>query len=163
MHVGDTWEYAAAYPPGDIIITHRITGQADINGYPYFVMVQTTLGHADTTYYRIDSNGSVFSRHAGTTGDRDLYHLNASVGDKWETNFFDDGRGFTTLTSLDDIRLNNVTLHNCKGYYFDVPEWADEETMTTLAPGLGMVRQGGSWSIGISLKHAVIDGQSFDF
>ena len=70
----------------------------------------------------------------------------------------------TISLSVSTLDIGNKTLKNCKAYYYDVDNWADEEYTVTLAKGIGFVKEySNAWGNGALLKSATINGRKIDF
>jgi hypothetical protein len=62
------------------------------------------------------------------------------------------------------MMVGRYLVTECKSYYYDEIQSADEENTITLAPGIGFVKEyANAWGAGQILKSAKINGQVFNF
>jgi hypothetical protein len=172
LNVGNYWNFKSIGlsqgPGGSEIQFHReVASIVTINHHEYYLLIDTSPinnnTYKDSSYYRIDTNGFVYIyRKARPDFEDNLFRLNGNDHDTWS--FPVEGGDHAQITlGVGSVTLGHVTLTNCKGYQYDVPNWADEEYSVTLAPGIGFVREYGAWGFGQILTSAKIDGQVFNF
>jgi hypothetical protein len=173
LEIGNSWDFQ---PLGSLsgASIHRevfdvLTSQS--MGHTYYLLVtHSTVPppglpiRPDSAYYRIDDNGFVYilrTDRAYTEDNR--LRLNAKNGDTWTYPVDDTSNAKITVTS-GSLEIGNTQIANCKSYYFDVLNWADEENTITLAPGIGFVKEySDAWGYGQILKSAKIHGRIYNF
>ena len=117
----------------------------------------------DTVYYRLDDNGFVYSRRKYNQVEENKFRLNAKNGDTWMYPVENNDLAAIKLFVV-DVELRTKDLQNCKAYFYDVAQWADEEYTITLAKGLGFVKEySNAWGMGQVLESVTINGQKFNF
>jgi hypothetical protein len=172
LAVGNSWEYITPNESGTVItFKERIASTATINEREYFLKTATSsvsqTGEVDSTYYRIDENGYVFSRVEWSTEEQNIFRLSAPNGDEWITPYVATENYRIKKTILTDaIVIGSTPLEGCEQYFYDnatQPLLVDDEYVEVLAPGLGVVKRlyyGGYES---RLKKAIINGVQYNF
>ena len=169
LGVGNYWEFVTlnALPNDNMVIEHReVVGMETIDKVQYFTVVSTwppsSSVPSDTVYYRIEANGYVYKRRKGDGGEIQEFRLNADDGDSWSFIYYD----YNTIVSCEkiDIDLGSESVRNCKSYYRDVEQMADEEFTYVLAPRIGFaVEYSNAWGGGQRLKRAKVNGTTYSF
>lgn len=164
LSVGNYWEFSDLGPsPGPSVISeHReVMGRITLNSYEYFLVVSTRQfvdgPFVDSLFYRIADNGYVYTYRKNYSDEAQDLRLNGLDGDSWTYNYLDEETRVTlTETSVD---LSSGPVANCKNYYRDTIQSADEEYTISLAPGIGFVKEySNAWGLGHILKSARING-----
>jgi len=165
LEVGNYWEFKPLDVAMEDVLLHReVVGMADINGHEYYLITSRYVetegrspGYVDSTYYRVQSNGDVYTYRKGMAIEELRYKLLAADGDGWSYPFIDGQMHVTVNVGTVQTELN--TVDGCKHYYFDVEQWADEEHTNSLAPGVGFIREySNAWGLGMILIKASIGG-----
>jgi hypothetical protein len=169
LRVGNYWEFVAldALPNDDNIRERRdVIGMETIDDIQYFTVVSTwspvSSVPSDTVYYRIDADGYVYKRRKSEGGETQELRLNASDGHSWSFMYFD----FSTTMTCEEIEidLGSESVQNCKSFYRDVEQMADEEYTYVLAPRIGFaVEYSNAWGGGQRLKRAKVNGTTYSF
>ncbi|MBN2487026.1 MAG: hypothetical protein JXB34_13710 [Bacteroidales bacterium] len=154
MQVGNKWKLSNL--PEKVI--DKIV---NINGTDYFRMID-----GDTNYYRQTNDGKIYVK--GTNTEEILkFDLSAETGHTWDYTI--EGSADTWQVSLlsknDTIKLDNHTFYNCYRFYYNIPQFADEEYIIWLAPDLGFVEiiyMGGTGNRN-KLEAATINGINIEF
>ena len=164
LNVGNVWDF--------IFYEFLIDSTEVINGKEYYRVI-TKYGASrniefwDTIYYRETNDGKVFERDKKS--DEFLrFDFSALAGDSWP--FWDsymqsspENPWYAYLRSKNDtVDLGTHTFYNCHRYYYDFPNFVDEEYGIWLAPKIGFVRM--TYQIGIdSLRAVQINGVEIEF
>ncbi|GHN01846.1 hypothetical protein WSM22_33350 [Cytophagales bacterium WSM2-2] len=167
LEVGNYWNLQ---PVGQVSIglqAHReVMGVATINNHEYFLLVTSYIenSNVDSAYYRMDTNGFVHIYRKNQPNFEDnRFRLFAKDGDKWKYPVDGSSEAEITLT-VGSLTIGNAEIANCKSYFFNVTNWADEEYTITLAPGIGFAKEySNAWGFGQILKSARIHGQVYNF
>ncbi|HTE34321.1 MAG TPA: hypothetical protein VK666_28270 [Chryseolinea sp.] len=169
LEIGNYWDFVAIGGVGgqQSIVEHReVMGKTFLSGHEYFLMVseRPTAGDPfiDSVYYRVADNGYVYTYRTNFPGEAQDFRLNGKDGDEWTYTYVDWETNIKlTASSLD---INSNTISNCKNFYRDVRQWADEEYTITLAPDVGFVKEfSNAWGGGQVLKSARIGGRLVNF
>ena len=150
LQVGNYWIMKDATGfPDKVELKKYIDAEVPIGSRSYFRMVnrwtfEGTATASDTTYYRVDEQGFVYERKAGSGQEANVFRLYAREGEQWVH-----GNGTMTLTNIDRYSAFNTPINNCRFYSFDILQLLDEEVTTILAPDIGFV---GSHSYGSDLQ-----------
>lgn len=169
LQVGNYWELRpfAQNPTNDQVVTKMtITGTETFAGVEYYCMVTTSespIGvYIDSAYYRMDGNGFVFRRTE--TGDvSNPYRLGADDGASWRLSSSSTEDDMTVTFYSTPVEIGSLQLENCRLFSYDVENWADEESYTTLAPGIGIVTMHSAWGFRKDLKKAMVNGVEYNF
>jgi hypothetical protein len=109
---------------------YKMTGQKSINGKTYFTIQKNGV----VSYYRIENN-KIYNRNSDDFEGVE-FNLNARVNGQWKF-----GSYTVTLKSKSDvITLGGTKIDSCYCFYFDIPEYTDEENYVWLAPGFGFIQ-----------------------
>lgn len=167
LEVGNYWDFRGVGTKTNDIVLHReVTGVADLNGHEYYMVISKVPSNAtiiDSAYYRIDDDGDVFIYRKSMEIEELKYKLRAGDGDSWSYTYINNDVMDVTL-HLGPVDTSSKTVDNCKNYYFDVQQWADEEHTNSLAPGVGFIREySNAWGSGIILSKASIGGSVIEF
>ena len=166
LEVGNTWIFRSMQNINDpktfkkviaeVTLENRVYAQVISGRYPDDIIY-------DTTYYRVEDNGFVYSRQKNSADEENRFRLDASDGDAWTYPTAGNYTASITISFI-DLELKTKNLRNCKAYYFDIPQWIDEEYTTTLAKNIGFVREySNAWGLGRVLESATINGRKFKF
>ena len=168
LQVGNYWEFTSINTPKDGVVVHReVKGTAQLNGYEYYLIISNSV---DSTYYRVEQNGDVYTYRRGMDNEQLSYKLFAHDGDSWSYTL-EDGVGGSGRDDVMHVSVNigsvateRKTVDDCKHYYFDVEQWVDEEHTNTLAPGVGFIREySDAWGMGMILSKASIGGNVIEY
>ena len=169
LEVGNVWIFRALQNNSDYKNFKKVTAEITLDDLVYAEVVSGRLypddiddSTYDTAYYRVDNNGHVFFRQKNSLAEQNIFRLNAGDGDTWSYPI-ENSETVVITVSLIDLELSNKNLRNCKAYYFDVDKWVDEEHTTTLAQGIGFVKEYAVWGTGHVLESATINGREFNF
>jgi len=166
LEIGNSWDFKTLYGSPYSRIHREVMGKATINNREYYLLVTTSSYSTipDSSYYRIDNNGFVYiHRYYQGNFEDNRFRLNASNGDSW-TYPIDNNSIATIRTTAESLVLGDTEVKNCKGYYFDVAKWADEEYTIILAPEIGFAKEySNAWGLGQVLKSAKIHGEIHNF
>jgi hypothetical protein len=167
LEIGNTWTYAPPnYDGFNGKLTTTIKDKTIIDGKECYIMQKAYTNNTgtfyDTIYYRMDEKGYVYSKFLDNQ-EVNVFRLFAKDKEEWSVPFMQEGEiGKITSTSDVVVKLGVDSLTHCKTFSFDVAAWADEEWWATLAPGIGIVSEGGAWSQ-YKLKSAVVGGRTYNF
>lgn len=170
LEMGNIWLFRSLQGNNDYKIFKRVTAKVTLDDLFYTEVVSgrtypDNIGDStyDTTYYRVDDIGHVFFRRKNSIMEENRFRLDAADGDNW-TYPIEGGDTVAITLSTVDLDLSNKNLRNCKSYYYDVYQWADEEYTTTLAKGIGFAKEySNAWGSGQILESATINGREYDF
>jgi hypothetical protein len=168
LRIGNTWKFNTINSNPNIGYRFKkVIGTIHKNGLEYYIMVSGYANPKETidhiAYYRITPDGFVYVMNQGKVQEENLFRLNNDDGDSWsykEPDYNDD-----VLIQLSEvtIHLENTSLQQCKSFYYDVFQWADEEHTTTFAKNVGFVKTLGAWDMGSELASAIINGKKLNF
>lgn len=170
LKVGNAWIFKSLHDNNDYKTFKRVTAEITLDGLLYAEVVSGRFypdnnlddSTYDTTYYRVDHNGHVYSRRKNRVVEENRFRLHAAEGETW-TYPIENSETVVMTVSIVDLDLGNKNLHKCKAYYYDVGQWIDEENTTTLARGIGFVKEYAVWGTGYVLESANINGREFSF
>jgi len=171
LEVGNSWDFRPLGSSGDATIHREVVGtiNREADGHTYYLLVTTSLAkppalpiRPDTAYYRIDDDGYVYILRDYNNYVDKRFKLNAKNGNTWTYPVDDHSNAKITVT-VSSVEVGSTTIANCKSYYYDVLNWADEENTITLAPGIGFVKEYGAWGLGQILTSAKIHGHAYNF
>ncbi|MGC3943577.1 MAG: hypothetical protein QM762_03410 [Chryseolinea sp.] len=167
IEVGNYWDFSGVNAKTNEIVMHReVTGVANLNGHDYYLIVSKVPSNSsivDSAYYRQDNDGNVYTYRKSLGIEELKYKLNAIDGDTWSYPFVDDDEMDVTL-NVGAIEMPSRTVENCKNYYYNVVQWADEEHTNSLAPGVGFLKEySNAWGSGLILSKAWIGGNVIEF
>ena len=167
LEVGNFWDFKATNGPTDAVVQHReVKGTAFVKGQKYYLVIssgQSGQSWVDSVYYRVETNGDVYTYRRRTDSEELKYKLFAGDGDTWSYVIADDDK-MDVMVHIKTVATGAATIEDCKAYYFDVEQWADEEETITLAPGVGFFREySDAWGLGIVLTKASIGGSVFEY
>jgi len=167
LHVGNRWKFKYTHLPENTgYLFKEVTGVITINDQQYYVVESGSANPEEVvdhvTYYRITRQGYVYIMNENDTKEENQFRLNGDHGDNWSYQNEGDDEVSIQLSEV-TVQLGNTTLEHCKLYSYDVLQWADEETNTTFARGIGFVKMSGSWGFETELTSAIIDGEEVDF
>jgi len=166
LSVGNYWDFKAVQSSTGSIVQHReVNSIEQLNGREYYLVTSHwTSGNSpiDSVYYRVESDGDVYTYRKSMGIEELKYKILAGDGESWSYPV-DNGVMNVTL-HLGTVNTGSKTVDDCKGYYFDVDRWADEEHTDTLAPGVGFIREySDAWGVGIILSKASIGGTVIEY
>ena len=163
LGVGDIWEYENQ--------TREVIGTESINGREY-KRVEVKYYRADTVYsthelyyrkknvykvYQVNNDKSdefLFADFSRKDGESWTYDIQMRDEDKWNV---------TVRTDI-DFDFGDLVLNNCKSFYYDVPNWVDEEHAITFAPGIGEISSVLlGCGLGDTLRKATINSVQYQF
>jgi len=168
LAVGNSWEYSP-FPSNQSGYTgsvkSEITAIIEIENKEYYQMINKSEGtpnpYIDTVYYRVDNNGFVYKRRkSGEEGNP--FRLQAQDGDKWKYSTVSTENDMSVIFQ-EPITISSTQVSDCRLFVYDVSGLADEESYTTLAPGIGIVTSHTAWGFRRDLKKAVISGITYHF
>lgn len=161
LQVGNYWDFKSSNTSSDEIVEHReVVDEVRLNDLDYFLLVSTWSGHSnkDSVYYRIEPNGRVY-KYRKNIFEENRFRLNATEGETWSYQVPVDDIAHITVRET-TVTISKRKFRNCKEYYYDVEQWADEEYSITLAPGIGFVKEySPAWGLGQVLHAAKINGR----
>ena len=135
LQVGNYWQI-------DYMGTMTIDRVISLDGKDYYRMLQVVSTRTDTTYYRKDSNGNVYTRKLKTEEGL-MLDFNAPLNQFYYSSTI----GGKLLKKDGEVILGNSTLRSCYVFYIDPrPAWTDDEYTLSLAPGIGYVFIHGGYS-----------------
>jgi hypothetical protein len=124
------------------------------------------VSQVDTVYYRKTPDGKVYERRT-TTEEILRFDLSADEGQTWtfKTIGFDEAWNATLVSKNDVVSMGDHTFVNCYRFFFDNPQWLDEEQIIWLAPGIGFIEEYSTGGTGdrMILKKARINGVPLRF
>jgi len=173
LEIGNSWDFQPLGGSPEASIHREVVDilNRQTDGYTYYLLVTTSNARPpalpirpDSAFYRIDDNGYVYIlRKYQTTSLDNRFRLNANDGGTW-TYPVDDHSTAKITVATESLKIGNTQVSNCKSYYYDVVNWADEENTIVLAPGIGFVKEySDAWCFGQILKTAKIHGQVYNF
>jgi hypothetical protein len=163
LGVGDIWEYENQ--------TRKVIGTESINGKEY-KRVEVKYYRADTIYsthemyYRKKNGIKIYKVNHEKTGEFLFADFSREDGESWTypANIGDDDNWNVTVRTDIDFDFGDLVLKNCKSFYYDVPNWADEEHVIIFAPGIGEISNVSlGWGLGDTLRKATINGIQYQF
>jgi hypothetical protein len=164
LHLGNYWKI------GSDLIT--IDSMKNINDTIYYRKV---VPYGEWGNYRKTADGKVYTR-SYIYGNNKQEVLNfdlvapeghtwsfTTTGDRWEKKW-----NATLISKNATVRVGDFLFKNCYKYYFDSPQWADEEHIMWLAPGIGLVKIASdgiesTYEGGRTLTNVQINGVEIDF
>ena len=168
LQIGNYWNFEGNELNSNSKIHREVVALATIENLEYYLVVNSATNgnysYKDSSYYRVTNDGNVYIYRKNSDGPEDnRFRLNAKDGDTWSYSKGSDGVANITV-SVSSLTLNGKEIGNCKSYYFDMQNWADEENTIVLGPGIGFVKEySDAWGLGYTLKSARINGQDFNF
>lgn len=166
LEVGNYWEFKALGADAEEIVEHReVTGMANVNGRDYYAVVSQfhQTDEKDTVFYRIDDGLNVYTYRTGMENEQLKYKLLAEDGETWSYPMTVDDTMDVTV-HIETVETPVRRIKHCKSYYFDARRWADEEHTTTLAAGVGFLKEySNAWGMGKILSKASIGGNVIGF
>jgi hypothetical protein len=166
LRVGDYWDFKGVNTNLNTIVQHwEVSGTAHLNGHEYYLIAKfDAVNHTliDSMYLR-EANGDVYTYRRSMGFEELRYKLNANDGDTW-TYPLVNGEVMNVTLHVGALEVASKTVLDCRNYYFDVEQWADEEHTSTLAPNIGFIREySDAWGSGIVLSKASIGGNVIQF
>jgi hypothetical protein len=170
LAIGNYWEFRSTNKSVDGLVEHReVEDYVTLNDKQYYLVVTTHLSpvwsgaYKDTTYYRVADDGFVFVLRKNLGIEEKRYKLDGIDGDTWSYPFVDNYVADMKLSEKVKT-IGTREVRNCKDYFFDVPQWADEEYTYTLGPGVGFLKEfSDAWGGGQELKRARINGRVIEY
>ncbi len=170
LQIGNTWTFESTNKnTNDPLYFKRVAAQVNLNNHSYYQIISGSSRPVeviyDTTYYRIGDEGFVYSMRMNDNKEENVFRLNGQDGDgdTWSYSAENNDEGAISISLL-TVDLANKKLRNCKAYYYDIYQWADEEHTVTLAAGIGFVKEySDAWGNGMILKSATINGHEINF
>jgi hypothetical protein len=169
LRIGNYWEFESLPEPSKMYMRTEVTRTTDLDGSTYYELISTSqvedenANYRDTTYYRVDSRGYVYTRKKNVATEINIMRLFGNNGDKWTSETSYDEDAVITLSVIDDLAIGEKNLDDCKAYSFDIEQWADEEYTIYLAPGIGFVKNFSGWGFGSRLTKASVNGREYTF
>lgn len=159
LEVGNYWEYKTTST--SINNTERYTTEATVilNNKTYWP-IRSNFPNSPVSYRRKGTDGKIF--YKDTDGDEYVkFNLNLNEGEEWQYKQGNNEALWTArlVSKSTSIKLKEYTFENCYHFYYDIPEYADEEHQIILAPGIGIVRFGSSSVGNIDLVTAKVGKQ----
>jgi len=153
FNVGNYWQYEN----GEEV---KIDTTISINGLTYYRQVT----NYDTTYMRIE-DGKIYQ--GNPDGFESLkFNINAREGSNWSFQYSEDDNYIYNVTLVESNKtlvVNDHRFQNCKIFYFDIPEFADEESLIWVSPYYGVIAtQSVAWGGINELDLVIIDDQLLD-
>lgn len=171
LEVGNYWELTAAdWTTGDrsALVTMEITGRIARGPVLYYKMVtrriNKTSNAIDTTFYRMDASGYVYSIESPDDATEDNpMRLNAPEDEQWA--YAPDDPTGIKVRALGVVQAQASTgiLSNAKGFVFDAQSVPDDDTYIYLAPGIGFAVERNAAGDYKQLKRAIIGGRAFSY
>ncbi|HEV8513428.1 MAG TPA: hypothetical protein VGQ59_09125 [Cyclobacteriaceae bacterium] len=149
-------------------IHREVAATATINNHEYYLLITSSAydnyTYKDSSYYRIDPSGFVYIyQKAHPNYEDNLFRLNGNDQDSWSYTIERNNEVQIKLT-VESVTLGNTEITKCKSYFYNAIQWEDEEYTTTLAPGIGFVKDCGFFSgVCQELKSARINGHVYNF
>ena len=169
LKIGNYWEFVNTpeYPPATYTQRTEVTRVVSFNNNEYFELVNIYKAgdntSRDTTYYRITSQGYVYTWRKSSTVEENPMRLYADDSDSWKYETSYDAEDTITVDEIDDLAVRQTKLDDCKSFNYDIEQMADEEHSTVLAPGIGFVKRISGWGISSELVKASINGKVYTF
>jgi len=168
LQVGNSWRFESTNPAAkDGFYFKRVMDTVTLNEHTYYEIVSgwstSTEDIQDVAYYRVDDDGFVYILRLANNYEENRFRLNATDGDTWSYLIDDNDTAVISLT-VSPLTIGSKELKDCKKYFYNVENWADEEYTITLAKGIGFVKEhSDAWGQGSILKSATINGQEINF
>src|ERR1700755_2012978 len=112
LQVGNYWDFQRMDQPQVTPLIHReVIANVEMDDFKYYLLV-TTYGDQsakDSSYYRIDSNGSAFIYRKNQSKEDNRFHLNGKDGDEWSYPFEQNDEAHVKL-SVGSMAIGNKTL-----------------------------------------------------
>lgn len=162
LEIGNYWEFVADNSQDGSIVEHReVVRKETIGDHVYYLVVSTwpvySSRSSDSIYYRVTSNGYVYKLYKGGAREFQDLRLDANDGETWSYTYLNYEAVITC--SKVEVELDTTSIDDCKSYFRDVTEMADEEYTIVLARQIGFVREySNAWGTGNRLKKARIGG-----
>jgi hypothetical protein len=168
LQVGNYWRLKSInHPNSNTYYFKKVNAKVTLEGHSYFEVISGYADpdevNSDTVYYRIEVNGFVYTRRKRDDLEENKFRLNGRDGETWTYKYVNNAEVSIELSEV-SLELGTETLRNCKAYFYDVDQMADEEYTYTLARGIGFVKEySNGWGSGSLLKSAQIDGRIINF
>ncbi|MEJ1240821.1 hypothetical protein WBG78_21930 [Chryseolinea sp. T2] len=167
LEVGNYWDFIGVNSATDDVVLHReVKAIVKLNGHEYYLTISSVPSGksiADSAYYRVDDQKNVYLYRKSMENEELKYKLDAKEGDTWTYPFFNDDY-MDVVLYIGPIETSSKTVNNCKNYYFDAKGWVDEEYTSSLAPGVGFIKEySDAWGVGMVLSKASIGGNVIEF
>jgi hypothetical protein len=160
LQVGNYWELEPPIPNYGFHTKIEILGTTTIDGKEYFefkkVMKEAQFPADSVVFYlRMDNNAFVFRNDNGA--DVNIYRLAARDGYVWK-------HGDSNVTvRKHTIKLQTQDVTDCKTFYYDHPDYVDEEHYTSFAPEIGFIEEHYTFGRIATLTYARINGVEHHF
>ena len=110
-------------------------------------------------YFRKTADGKVYRKSEKSSEAVLLFDLKIGFNQSWKYTDGDEQWTVSTGAYFATIKIEDISIANCRSYYYDIPEAVDDEHLKILAPGLGLLSSNSiAWGLGDTLQHAVING-----
>lgn len=167
LEVGNYWDFKSTdSDAGNIVQRREVKGVEKFNDHEYYLVTSSysdSQGAVDSAYYRIGADGDVYVYRRTADREELRFKLLASDGEAWTYPVFDNDVMKVT-TKVGPLQMRKGTLENCKHYYYNIENWADEEHTITLGPGVGFIREfSNAWGHGVILVKASIGGSVTEY
>ena len=133
LKVDNSWHYKSEQSYEETV---KIISQFELNNNLYYII--SVLGehsYPDTIRFEENKVWKIF-------GNKEILWFDFNLEDKSEYQYKNYNVRVERGISVDTYYGEFV---NCVGYYFDIPEIADEEMGFVFAKGVGVVRRPGAW------------------
>ena len=162
LKIGDRWEY-----PNQI---KKVSSEVEINNKKYMLIVNEiykadVLHSSSESFYRKE-NQKVYKLYADKSNEFLFLDFAKREGESWKykTANDDNEKWNVEVLSETNFTINKHIIENCKQFFYDVPNYFDEEHSITYAPGIGEISKHSSvWGFDETIKKAVINGNEFVF
>ncbi len=162
LEIGDRWEY-----PNRI---RKVNSEVEVNNKKYMQVVDEfyeddVLLYEKESFYR-KNNQKVYKLYADKLNEFLFLDFSKREGESWKykTANDDNEKWNVEVLSETNFTINKHIIENCKQFFYDVPNYFDEEHSITYAPGIGEISKHSSvWGFDETIKKAVINGNEFVF
>jgi hypothetical protein len=148
LEIGNYWQFENSGKK-------EVIGTDTIDSKAYFILATNN----DTSYYRKVNNKIYVTEYGEDEGLK--FDLNANINDTWSYGTYT----VKLVSKSDTMKINGHKITGCYQFFFDVPEWIDEEHTIWLAPGIGFIQNycGLCYDQTTQLAKACIGGQLIKF
>lgn len=163
LNIGDSWVYGE--------LTQKVSTTQNINNKEYMVVL-SEIYRADTLFYSREDfyrrvNHKIYKLYEDQSDEFLCLDFSLPENESWSYKTEDNPDQEWKVTVLPNISFqfkNGLEIDDCKRFFFDVEQWADEEYRLTFAPGIGRISTfSTAWGLGDTIQKATINGVEYHF
>ena len=147
LKVGNTWYYDSNISENNPWIKRIIEKEIFINDTKYFVVnnmrnFSSTSQNLDKDTVREDGEGRILRFTRGSESIYFDFSLNDGDTYTYFANPINSANDYNvTFKRVGKVETNKGTYDNCIGFFFDIPEFVDDEKWYIFAPNIGLVKE----------------------